>query len=168
MRTIRTKCFETNSSSTHSVTIESKSKKKHDDSDILMDNVLIPKNLRFTSAYREDGRDGYTLHAETRDQKAALFLHHIKSIKNCYWGEDDVAEKAEKMFATACHYLMVHCKYANIETEFNYGFDGFDNEEKTYVNHILDASNMEVAVLNHVTSVILDDDRVIIDADNSY
>ncbi len=166
MKTIRANCFETNSSSTHSVTIQSKSRIKRDDKQLVVDGVLHPENLRSTSAYRNDNRDGHSLHAETKDQKAALFIHHLKSVED-YSEWDSVVVSG--IFKYVIEQLIAQCGYTGINTKFNYNFP-YSNEEEggTYIDNIFDDEDPQGQVLAHIHGVILNDDMIIIDMDSAY
>jgi hypothetical protein len=75
MKTIRTNTFETNSSSTHSVTIGKKNKKVGG-KELVEDGVLHPSRL---SGYTNSvGESTFTV-ADTKDKKAAILIHWVES-----------------------------------------------------------------------------------------
>ena len=90
MRTIRTNCFETNSSSTHSITIETVAKPDICDVPSLSENgVLYPARLRDENVRKafqttpDDFKYGsrwWKFSASTKDTKTALLVHYIHSI----------------------------------------------------------------------------------------
>ena len=176
MKTIRTNCFETNSSSTHSITIESKSRYLKEDKTLLEDGVLIPENLRYTSAFRESSGDGHTLHATTRDQKAALLICHISSLDGA--GRCD-KKVAKQVLVIAKELLIELCGYEDVSVE-NLGytlFSCYDEQNSTYLDVILgeadysktiDTDDVRKGIRKHILSVVLNDDAIIIDSEDSY
>lgn len=86
---IRQNCYETNSSSSHSVTIRNRSKQPDNCKPVLEDGVLYPKRL---SQFSHDiGCDGSSLVCNTREMKAALFMSWILNL--CEERLDDVDGK---------------------------------------------------------------------------
>jgi len=86
MKTIRTNCFETNSSSTHSITIDTTSRRKTASSPSLSENgVLYParigdENVRdvfFTKPTQWSDSREWVFRAWTKDTKTALLVHYI-------------------------------------------------------------------------------------------
>ncbi len=169
MRTIRANCFETNSSSTHSVTIQSKSKTKSGNAQLVIDGILRPENLRYTPAYRSGSGDSHTLHAGTCDQKAALFIHHLKSLQDYGYDYGDHDEASiKKLINFTVEQLISRLKYVGINTSFSYSFGYASEDNDTYIDTILDADVPEDAIVDHIFSVIMDDDIVIIDSEDAY
>lgn len=163
MKTIRTNCFETNSSSTHSITIESKTSVMNEDG-LVINGELIPDKLCFTSAYHETKYgDGHTLHAITRDQKAALLICHIISIY-----EDDESATKSKMLEAAVEQLIASCGYSSVKTvDVKYRpFYGYVENGSSYLSDIASSGNIEEGIANHVHDVILNDDVIVIDTEN--
>lgn len=80
MKTVRFEVFETNSSSTHSITIEKKRENVPDLPKLCENNILYTTRLgeyRNKDFYRDDD---VTINCETRDQKAAFVAHVIAAI----------------------------------------------------------------------------------------
>lgn len=170
MKTIRSNCFETNSSSTHSVTILSKEKGETACSErpLEKDGVLYPANLRFTIAYREDTRDGYSLYASTTAEKCALLIHHIKSLRDYCYQKSDI--EGILVFVinqiTSYHGLF---KEVNLDTFRDSNFVCSD-EDVTYLDEImrLDKSKRETAMDFFIRNTVMNDDMIIVDSDDSY
>lgn len=137
-----------------------------DDKDLVVNGELIPDNLRYTSAYRETNYgDGHTLHAVTRDQKAALLICHILSTSD--YGSATKANKA-KMLEAAVAQLIIGCGYESVKTA-NVSYSPFycsEEEGSTYLDDILESGNIEEGIANHVRDVVLNEDKIIIDAEN--
>lgn len=183
MKTIRTNCFETNSSSTHSITITSKSKALRAESPLVENAVLIPVNLKETSAFRESGcdGDGYTLHAFTTDEKAALLICHIESLSCTGRTSNQVCRRLLKETVDALIRLV---GYADVKTSgLNYSIFSAYSEDSTYIddllgyNHYVDDNeiddneayeNFVARVEDHIRNVVLNDDIMIIDCENPY
>ena len=161
MKTIRANCFETNSSSTHSITIESKSKAlKHDDNLLVIDGVLRPDNLASSTAYREinDG-DGHILYATTEDQKAALLICHILSLRNYGDENETLLNLAAKHLVKICGYKSVKIEEVRYRTFYNH-----DDGGSTYLDDIKSADDLEQAVIDHIMNVVINDDAIVTDS----
>lgn len=83
MKTIRHNTFETNSSSTHSLTVVTNTdpSSKLEDSELVIDNILYPAKLRdIAISEAEDGSYGSSTHrlvANNVHRKAALLIHQL-------------------------------------------------------------------------------------------
>lgn len=164
MKTIRSNCFETNSSSTHSITIVSKRDLVRKDVPLVVDGVLHPRLLIETSAYVSKDTyygDSRTLTASTRDQKAALFVHHLKSLsEDTYdWEEQNQKISFEVFFEQCITFLKGSIGYADINTSFDCNFRHYTEYGDSYVLKLGNLTDVE----NHIREVILNDDAVIID-----
>lgn len=162
MKTIRSNCFETNSSSTHSVTIISS--KSDPFAELVIDGVLHAGNLGKTSAYRSSASDGYILYASSTDQKAALLLHHLKSVED-YACDVDVDIEALTLFAQGL--LQTNHGYSGF-AEFNYTFQYSSEDGGTYMDDIINDEDPAEALERHVKNVVLNPNKTIIDSDDSY
>lgn len=91
MKTIRTNTFETNSSSTHSLTIQKKSAKKSGTLPLVIDGVLHPENL---SNYTNHFGDSSILSCDTPDMKAAILMNWVFSVYEDEY--DDVVDEEEE------------------------------------------------------------------------
>lgn len=92
-RILRKNVFETNSSSTHSITIE---KVDNFNNNLLYNDVLYPEHLYSTC---NDWDDSWTLIARTKLEKLALIAHWVKNL----WFKDSryinvVFSKFEEIF----------------------------------------------------------------------
>ena len=176
MQTIRTNCFETNSSSTHSITIQSKSNVMKDDMDVVIAGVLHPQNLRHSSAYRGVAYgDGHTLQARTRDQKAALLVCHIASIDPYYFNPKSGAVTLMKL---ACDLLVKYCGYVDVITKVDRNPFNAYSEDTTYIDEIMgdregvdvegDIADITARVEKHILDVVLNNDMIVFDEETPY
>lgn len=108
---IRQNCFETNSSSTHSVTIRNRSKVPDNHKPIFEDGVLFPKRLNQFS--HDIGCDGSSLVCNTRDMKAAMLLSWIQ---NAF--EEDYSSNLEDVSKdTYIDYVLETLGYSGVNFE---------------------------------------------------
>jgi hypothetical protein len=176
MKTIRHNTYETNSSSTHSITVINK---KHDrvtkarTAPILTDNVLLPANLGQSEAYTtiETGEGGYVLKCRNSYQKAALTVHYLNDIEEYvkYDSGSMTSEQYESFKTTALNFL-----------KESLGLDGIQSPEdcKDYYNYsedgtspiigVADADDPIEAFKKYVADIVLNDDIIIIDEDIPY
>ena len=175
MKTIRTNCFETNSSSTHSFTIVSKKDIITDGRGILVQNgVLNPGELRNTSAFHklEYGDGGFSLQAKTFEEKASLTLLHLSNVE-C----DEDATKSLLIEYTKD--LIVNSNRGVTSVNYNnkdryYGFYCYDEDgRRTYIQqieqqHESDTLAMKEIIKKHFVEVVLDDDKTMIEEDTPY
>lgn len=172
MKTIRTNCFETNSSSTHSITILSKKNSETVSSTrpLEKDGVLYPANLRWTNAYRDDNRDGYTLHASTVAEKTALLIHHIMSLR-CY-GEYEKEHIDRALGAVIGAVTNVYKIFRSVDmTDLkDFNFNCSSEDETTYLQLIMEKGidEVEKEIVLFIHSTVMDDDKIIIDCEDSY
>lgn len=173
MKTVRHNTFETNSSSTHSITILNK--KDFSQKSLLIDNVLHPENLKFTPAYSRN-ETGYgrssTLTAETRDQKAALFINHMISFlrESHYDLPDWINGKTEEALKHITESLMLHNGYSSINTDFTPVFDHYYDGD-CYIDDFHDCSDFENFIMKideHISGIINNDDTIIKDSFSEY
>lgn len=81
MKTIRKDVFETNSSSTHSISIINKGTIPYATYKLCVDNILYPKELEsYQIEVKSNYNDDYILSCDTKDKKTALVCHWIKAI----------------------------------------------------------------------------------------
>lgn len=167
MKTIRTQCFETNSSSTHSITVQTK--KASESRPLIINHVLMPANLRYTNAYHRS-YDGHSLHAGTAAEKISLLLHHLISEKTAW-------DANESMINECIEAVVLLAKNSDSSLPFNeISFEGMDEADfindcdgnLTYANEILNNSDPRSAVKDFFNDVILDDSKVIVDEDSPY
>jgi hypothetical protein len=151
-----------------------------EDKDLVIDGILHPENLRYSSAYRSSGYggDGHTLHAVTRDQKAALFICHISSLERNGKCSDSVMKRMLKIAET---HLIERCGYSSVRlADLGYTpFSCYDENDSTYIDDILgeadyvdsfDGAGVDITanIVDHIEKVILNDDAIIIDSEDSY
>lgn len=166
MKTIRTNCFETNSSSTHSVTIISK--RDDDKKPLIKDGVLYPQNLRYCSAYRSDSQGGYSLHASTVAEKAALLIHHILSYENYSDDSEGISEAVDHVINELVHAYQV---FKAIDmSDVHSAFNGAADEDTTYIDNMMSLTedDRKAALDDIIRNIVLNDDKIIVDEDNSY
>jgi len=170
MKTIRTSCFETNSSSTHSITITSKSAQTPG-KPLEENGVLYPQNLRFVESYRSDGCDGHSLHASTVAEKTALMIHHLKSVS-------EYADVTAKDAKDAVQYVidsvtLTHGLFTKVDvSDMKYSsFSAYSEDGDTYVDRLFeeDLSKDEryLAIDKFIRDVVLNPDKIIIDSEVS-
>lgn len=116
MKTIRHNTFETNSSSTHSLTIRTTSPDvESDDGDLVMDNVLYPANLRKLEDRRTNtntygSESTWCLVANTTARKAALLVHQIWN----FFTDEFYEEWCKDTRARIVEVIRQECSYADI------------------------------------------------------
>ena len=118
MKTIRHNTFETNSSSTHSITVISKSKESHGRKHLVIENRLFPENLAYSGAYTsidEYCYDGRVINAHSLEEKISLFLNYLFDITqnyNSYKNDYDLIELSDEdiknIYDSAFKYLSRH------------------------------------------------------------
>lgn len=157
MKTIRINTFETNSSSTHSLTITSKSKIKQTKEPLVVDNVLIPARL---VEYREclDYTETVYTRLSTKEQKASILFYWWQYREaNKEWNGNHVT--LEELVYT----VQAECGYSNIEWSSNnrqYYFDPYGDDVDRRVDLCL---NTLAHLEDFIRTVVLDDDKEIID-----
>lgn len=124
MRTIRTNCFETNSSSTHSITIETSTSLVLDinSNDPLVENdILYPERLNHEDVMKEmkvvnkNPRDRvWITKAMSRNTKAAMLVHYLHSFFDDDY-DGDGGKRNKKMFAHALDLIALFCGYQSVE-----------------------------------------------------
>ena len=137
-----------------SVVIKSKDQNKK----VLEDKILKPQNLKLTSAFRSIDYQNNQLYATTSDEKAALFLHHIKSYE---YDNDEM-----KLFDIAVKQLISSLGYDDIESNFECDFSHYGDDsygDPNYFKTIIESDNIELAIQDHIQKVILNDDIEIFD-----
>lgn len=108
---IRQNCFETNSSSTHSVTIRNRCKVSENAQPVLEEGILYPRRLAQYS--HSIGCEGSSMIANTREMKAALFLSWIQNI----FEEDYDNELEEVSKDTYIDYALEALGYTGVNFE---------------------------------------------------
>lgn len=166
MKTTRTNCFETNSSSTHSFTIISKSelKEKKSAEPLFDDNT---QTLHVDRLSQQDcvivmsgyGEDNWQLNAATVHEKAALFVHHVDGR---YEKKLDI-ELVKRL-------LQEMCGYSAIVGETRNGYDSYNDNDygNSYIDRIQNSDDIEEAVREFIRDVILNPDTVMQESENAY
>lgn len=166
MKTIRTNCFETNSSSTHSFTIVSKSSIKNKQKKILplfdentntlhIDRLCDQPCFAKLDSYDQDT---WVLTAQTVHEKAALFLHHIEGD----YGDSKIDfEKAREMVRAACGYSAI------VGTP-DEGLSSYSEGGTDYLDEIKNDADPYDAILEFVHNTILNDDLVMRESESAY
>ena len=178
MKTVRQHTFETNSSSTHSITIVNRTDVKSTNRNYLevqKDGILIPANLKQSAAYVpiDTGYDsGFILTASTRDQKAALLLHHAKSYMVESWDRTFDDEESTKILQFIRDYLVQpQGIYLDVDLDFSPDFDAYSETGKCYIIDILNNKNVDEifsALAKHIDEVVLNDDMIVIASNEPY
>lgn len=184
MKTIRTNCFETNSSSTHSVTIETAPGLSIVDAISLSENgVLYPARINDSEvqkAFKETSPDWksrwWKFNACTKDTKTALLVHYVHSILN-------YEELDQDLLAEVLNTIAVFAGYESIDlgTEFwsSYSIDRWSDEshgeeiEKLLetIGYSLRGNKVLVnlqALGLFIQKIVLDDTKILIDYSEEY
>ena len=176
MKTIRHNTYETNSSSTHSITVINK---KHDrvtyvrTAPILTDNVLLPANLGQSEAYTviETGEGGYVLKCRDSCQKAALTVHYLNSIDEYvkYDSKSMTPEQYESFKTAALNLLKESLGLDGIQSPDDCNDYYYQSENGTCpIVDIVDSDDPIEAFKKYVTDIVLNNDMIIIDEDIPY
>jgi hypothetical protein len=179
MKTIRHNTFETNSSSTHSITIINKNDAVPDKTryaQLVIDGVLHPSNLKHTFAYvslQNSYEEGWILTASSRDEKSALLLHHVKSYLSDGWGRSYSCEEASRVleFIRSFMTTLSSQRYADVVLDFSPDFGHYSEEEDSYVHVIMDNENIDgvfTSLINHINDVVNNDDMIVRASDEPY
>lgn len=156
MKTIRTNTFETNSSSTHSVTIH----RKGDTGGkivrpLVVDGILYPDALK---DYSLEVGEATTLVCDTKDKKAAIVCHWIEE-------EEDFSEVPRKamleLIKSLCGYSdIVELEDSDYSPYSEYGDD-------VHVDFIDDLKSDELKSFEEfIRGIVLNDDMEINDIDS--
>lgn len=129
MKTIRHNCFETNSSSTHSITIiDTRLAPAKQTVQLCPLGTLMPKVLNQTTAYTKIGEyydSSWKLTARTSYEKAALLIHHIWS----YVGEGmvyDIPDAVETGKDTKLKDIVINSLINKVDGIVDIDFGDFD------------------------------------------
>lgn len=160
MKTVRTNCFETNSSSTHSFTIISKrdlTAKKPIlplfDSDT---NTLHVDRLSQQPCFISMSGDSWVLNAESVHEKAALLIHHVEGRYEKIIPECLVRERVQAL-----------CGYSAVLGKASGGFNSY--EEDDYLAEIEEeAEDIREAIDEFIRTVVLNSDRVMQESESDY
>ena len=168
MKTIRENCYETNSSSTHSVSIVNKSKldAKRDKKELVIDNVLYPNNLTSTNAYIETSMgDGHIIQCRTKYEKGAMMVLHLREMTSS--GDVD-----ELIFDQVVTKLKIALDLKDIDTSFECGaaYYSEDDYEPQYLDGLKqsDALFASGKIDTIITDIVLNEDAVIVDEESPY
>jgi len=160
MKTIRDNTFETNSSSTHSVTIRTKS--SCDEAKLLVDDQgrLVPWNLGSHTTCVEET---YITICETKDKKAAILVDWLTY-------RLVTEELAKETVAKAIEILVEKCGYTGIdrshgETAYNFrsSADYVGESDDEYLED-LKSDDFE-SFEKYINLVVLNDTKEIVDMD---
>lgn len=175
MKTIRYNTYETNSSSTHSITVINKD--LCDDArplEIFADDVLYPSNIKGSNAYIQIssyGEDGYNLRCYTVHQKAALTVHYLNACDEyLMYNQSGITEEQYNAFKIEA--ISILCDLLGLkeikdwQSCYDFYYSG-ENQECPIVP-IINSVNPTEAFATFVNDVILNDDIVIIDENIPY
>lgn len=162
MKTIRENVFETNSSSTHSVTISRRSepKVKQPEKPLVDKGTLYPNRLHQFST--EIGYDGSNISCDTKDKKAAIVAQWIL-------GAFDNEKIEEVDYKSAIAKLREACGYLSIDFEgMTYpDYSSYDDNEGNVFSLTGDEEDDRDTIERAIRNV-LDDDIVITDTNAPY
>jgi len=134
---IRNNVFETNSSSTHSITIID-CKDKVDKGILLDNNILYPENLSAT--YYDEYH--YVLETCTTEQKLALIAHWIKYLDE--ENNNDLMIKFEKLFNIKVNSFIPKF-YSDAESgNFYLDYNNFDNSLEYLKNNVIYNNDVKI------------------------
>lgn len=177
MKTIRHNTYETNSSSTHSITIINKKDDRSSNikyAPIVENNVLYPKNLNKSEAYTEipTGEGGYIIKCRTSYQKAALTIHYINGMYEYikYDGSGDMTTDAYVEFKkTAFDILQTRLGLNSIEeADAACYYSVYPENGDCPLVPIIESEDPIAAFEKYVTDVVLNDVMIIVDEDIPY
>lgn len=156
MKTIRKGVFETNSSSTHSISIQTiGSPVCKDVRPLVIDNILYPEHLADYSVHLDYGDGGYTLVCNTKDMKAALIAHWVES----YYTDHDISEET---FYEALDIIASRIGYDGVvfldPPTWYSRFYPCDEDEGSYLSD-------DLHELEYLLGVVLDDTKEIVEAE---
>jgi hypothetical protein len=188
MRTIRTNCFETNSSSTHSITIDTNANREIVDAPSLSENgVLYPARIHdanVKASFHVSGSGSHwanrkwTFTAWTKDTKTALLVHYIYSIL-------EYEELDEELLAEVLNTIAVFAGYASIDLGEKfwsaYSVERYHGGDETYgeefeklletIGYSISGNKVLVnlqALGLFVQNIVCDDTKALIDFSEEY
>ena len=100
MKTVRTNTFETNSSSTHSISIRSIKENEKTYEPLVENGTLYPTRISQYAEYIDHREGGYNLVCRTKEQKAALaacWVNSVEEIKDCPNEKELIMEQVLKV-----------------------------------------------------------------------
>lgn len=177
MKTIRQNTFETNSSSTHSLTILSlkdlREGNKKTYEPLVVDGVLIPGNLRDTFAFVDHGHSyesSWTLTAKTKDEKAALLFHHLLYYKDDAKYDDKWGEELYDIFVSWVVDEVVRlCGYSDVNMDFAPYFMPWSEDSASYCVELFeDPETCKEKINDYIVNIVCNDDKVIVETETPY
>jgi hypothetical protein len=159
MKTIRTNTFETNSSSTHSVTVGPKGGNKDKTVKPLVENgILYPNRLK--GYVNSPAYDCEFLVCDTTDKKAAIVLSWV-----CSAVEYGDAKFLEETLKQAADIIKELCGYSDIDIEsINSDFYGSSECGENYSNRFVDDESFNAEEFrSFVKSSVINDEIEIVD-----
>jgi hypothetical protein len=170
MKTTRTSCFETNSSSTHSFTITVCHEDKSEKPALISEGVLYPENLKDSPSHVSYGEFSF-LTAITIAEKSALFLQHILNAAKHMYDEDHYEAAFEFAKSKLCEKFS-HL-FTTIDFSFKEGrcsFSSFGEGDDDYIEDdgMLDADNYKENITRFIETVIADDTKRMIESEVPY
>lgn len=184
MKTIRTNCFETNSSSTHSITIQA-GPQNLETPPLSENGILYParidddeiRKLLFKAPTKWSDSREWVFTAASRDTKAALLAQYAYSILD---SDDDLNEEllAQVMCTIASYtgYDSIdfgkdfYCRYsisAYSEEIYDTDFETFlDTFARSFVTNKITVDLQRLGLA--VQAIVLNDDKVIVDSSEEH
>lgn len=184
MKTIRTNCFETNSSSTHSITIETATESPAIDAPSLsegtilypgrINDVAIRAHFAVTPTHHDDRK--WIFRASTRDTKTALLVHYIYSILEYEELDNDLLERVLDNIAAYAGYTEIKLGDAFFShftiSRWN------ENEYGDEINKLLETVGISIqgnkVLVDHqamgllIHDIVFDDTKVLVDFSHEY
>ena len=159
MKTIRKAVYETNSSSTHSITIENKGSGKYQKPLVDETGRLVPRNL---SSYTHCVGEATFTTCGTKDQKAAIVVDWLTARLIDY-------DKTEKeTYEKALGILVEKCGYTGIDRgdrdDYNfYPSTEYNNGDEAYSSDLEGETPDFESFEKFIENVVLNDNKEIID-----
>lgn len=164
---VRVNVFESNSSSTHSVTIRNKTapKSPNPTRELVKDNILYPEVLSdYTLSF---GYDSSATCCDTKDKKAAIVCNWVYYIVK-YNSSFENDNKQETFLSQILQKFVKACGYDGVDVDSMsgsfYPHTEYGEEYLPYEVYEDDAGEFEDAVMKLVKTV-LDDDMIIEESD---
>ena len=160
MRTIRKNVFETNSSSTHSISIIDSST-LNQSRPITDNNYIYPNRLADYSFYIESGEGGHSLRCNTKELKSALVLHWILSLSYENIINPGLFYQLNKLIADN---LGLEIDWENNEYADYYPYSEYNNDN-VYNFDSCKSDDEFIEKINGLITIINDHNTMIVDED---
>ena len=158
-KTIRKNVFETNSSSTHSISIVDSNEKSY--LSIVDEQYIYPSRLYQYEYYIESGEGGHILRCDTKELKTVIVLHWLRALKEYNDIDSDLYIKLEELVEENIQ-LKINWEekasydyYPSDEGDFsyNYGFNRCSSDED-YIERVIKL----IEIINDTNKCIVDEE----------